>query len=141
MNNLSSLIVTVDNPDTTIVNFSEVRTGSVVKWIYLTVECYATTSAALANIYFVIYKNPGNNIPAIVPNTVGGNDDAKFVIHQEMVMMERSTAGNPRNMFKGVIRIPKKYQRFGRSDQLMINILSVGVNADVCFQCIYKELR
>ncbi len=135
------LIITVDAPDSTITNFAEVQTGSNVYSIYLTVEATASTSAALANVYMIIYKSPGDNIPALVPNTIGSNDDAKWVIHEEMVMLERSTAGNPRNIFKGVIRLPKKMQRFGRNDRLVIALLSPGVTVDNCFQCIFKEYR
>ncbi len=138
---LSTLIIAVDNPDSTIVTFAEVETGSVVNSIYLTVEVSATTSAALANVYMVIYKDPGGNIGTLVPNTIGANVNAKFVIHQEMVMVERSTAGNPRNLFKGVIRIPQRYRRFGRNDSLKMTLLSPGVTMDNCFECIFKEYR
>ncbi len=89
----------------------------------------------------IIMKNPGNNLVTPTPNAVGGNDNKKFVIHQEMVMLEKNTTGLPRTLFKGVISIPRGYRRFGQDDILVIALLSPGVNVDFCIQCIYKEFR
>ncbi len=136
-----NLISTVDQPDSTLVSTSEVQTGSKVTSIFLNIEGSATTSAALANVYAIVYKNPNSIVPTIAPNTVGANVHKKFVIHQEMAMVERSTAGNPRSIFKGVIMIPKGYQRFGTSDALVLSMLSPGVTLDNCVQCIFKEIR
>ena len=44
-------------------------------------------------------------IPAA--NAVGGDDNKRYVIHQEMVMVQKITPSNPRTLFKGVIAIPK----------------------------------
>ncbi len=115
--------------------------GSTVKAIYLRVEAYATTAAALANCYLQVQKNPGQNIPITQPNLVGVDKDKKFTIHQEMVMLEQSVNGNPRTLFNGVIRIPKKYQRNGFLDQLSVAIFAPGVDINACVQCIYKEFR
>ena len=133
------LIDTVDHPD--LANVAEVETASRVNSIYLKVEAYATSTAALANFYMMILKSPANDIGAFAPNVVGSNDRKKFVIHQEMVMMEKNTTGNPRTVFSGVIRIPKLYRRNGTNDRLLIITLTPGVSSDFCIQCIYKEYR
>ncbi len=133
------LIVTKDAP--VLANVAEVETGSKVNGIYLKVETYARSSAALANFYMAIMKNPGENLAAIVPNTVGSSDDKRFVIHQEMVMLQRVADGNPRTVFNGVIAIPRGYRRFGPNDKLHLILLSPGVSTDYCFQCHYKEFR
>ncbi len=133
------LIQSSDTPD--LATNNEVETGSTVNGIYLKVEAYATSSGALANAYIVIYKNPSNNISAITPNTVGVNDDKRYVIHQEMVMFQRVTNSNPRTLFNGVIKIPRGYKRFGPNDQLVIRVLAPGVAVDWCLQCHYKEFR
>ena len=62
----------------------------------------------------LVFKNPGGNLTVPANNTVGSNDNKKYVIHQEMVMLEQSISGNPRTLFNGVIRIPRGYQRNGR---------------------------
>ncbi len=74
-------------------------------------------------------------------NAIGASDNKRFVIHQEMVMMERKVNGNPRTLFNGVIVIPRGYRRFGPDDALTLAIFSPGVDIDACFQCHYKEFR
>ncbi len=133
------LINSVDAP--VLANTAEVETGATVNGIYLRVECYATTAAALANVYMSVYKNQGGNITAPVPNTVGTNDNKRFVIHQEMIMLEQSVNGNPRTLFNGVIAIPRGYRRMGPGDLLNVTFLAPGVNINLCFQCHYKEFR
>ncbi len=135
----NTLIESNDAP--VLANTNEVETGSKVNGIYLKVEVVATSSAALSNCYLAIVKNPGGNIAATVPNAVGADDNKRYVIHQEMIMLQKQTGSNPRILFNGVIAIPRGYRRFGPNDLLRIFILSPGVTIDWCFQCHYKEFR
>jgi len=134
-----NLVLASDTP--TLANTIGVETGSTVNGIFLNVEIVATTSAALSNCYLIVWKNPGGNLANIIPNTVGANDNKKYVIHQEMVMLQQQTNSNPRTLFKGVIVIPKHLKRFGPNDGLTLSTLSPGVNVNVCVQCHYKEFR
>ncbi len=122
-------------------NVTEVETASTVNSIYLKVECYATSTAALANCYMYIIKDPGGNLVNVNGNVVGASDIKKFVIHQEMVMLEKNTTGLPRTLFAGVIRIPRGYRRMGTNDELNLVLFTPGVTVDFCVQCIYKEYR
>ncbi len=135
----SLLIDTVDAP--VLGNTDEVQTGSTINGIYLKYEATPTSSAALPNFYLIIWKDPGGAFPAPTPNTVGSNDLKKYVIHQEMVMLQQTDTGNPRVVFNGVVAIPKHYRRFGPGDQLFVSVLSPGINTFTCFQCHYKEFR
>ncbi len=139
---VTDLIVAVDAPVLAQVN--QVETGSKINGIYLHVEVSHTSGAGRPNMYMIIFKNPGNNLSQPVPNAVGGNDDKRFVIHQEMILMS-GDAGNglPRPIFNGVIAIPKGYRRFGPNDklQLVLRTGTAAVNADWCQQCHYKEFR
>ncbi len=135
----ASLVTTVDAP--VLASTDQVETGCTINGIFLVVEVLATSSAALPNIYLQIFKNPGGNLTIPTPNTVGANDNKKYVIHQEMVMLQRQTGSNPRTLFKGVIVIPKVYRRFAINDTLVISTLAPGVTTEVCFQCHYKEFR
>ncbi len=130
---------TTDTPTLAITD--SVETGSVIKGFFLVMECYATTAGALSNVYMAIWKNPGGNLTAPAPNTVGGNDNKKYVIHQEMIMLQKQVDGNPRTLFKGVIVIPKHLQRNGPADDWRIQVLAPGVNIDLCYQVHYKEFR
>ncbi len=139
-----NLVLTVDNP--ILANRTEVATGSKVNAIYLKLEAYATTSGALSNFYMYVFKNPGGNLVLPAANAVGSSDNKKYVIHQEMVMLQKeptadALGGNPRTVFNGVIVIPRGYQRMGPNDLLVLRMFSPGVDTDSCTQCHYKEFR
>ncbi len=123
-------------------NTTQVATGSVVNGIYLHIEVSHTSGAGRPNIYFALFKNPGNNISTPQANAIGASDAKKFIIHQEMIMMS-GDAGNglPRPLFNGVIAIPKHMRRFGPDDRLRVLLLSPTVAADFCLQVHYKEFR
>ena len=135
----NDLIKAKDAP--VLANVTEVETGAKVNGIYLKVEAYSTSTAALANFYMAVLKNPGDSLTGFTINAIGANDNKRFVIHQEMVMMEKNTTGNPRTVFNGVIVIPRGYRRFGPNDTLEIKFLTPGVSSDFCLQCHYKEFR
>ncbi len=134
-----NLIATVDNP--VLANVTECKIGSKVNGIYLKVEINATSSAALSNAYMYVMKNPGGNLAGPNPNVVGPSDNKKYIIHQEMVMMQQVTNSNPRTLFNGVIAIPRGYRRNGPNDLLQLRILAPGVSINYCFQCHYKEFQ
>ncbi len=139
VNTVNTLIQARDAP--VLANTSEVLTGSIVNGIFLVVETSSTSAGALSNLYLAIWKDPGTNLTAIVPNAVGSNDDKRFVIHQEMVMLQQDAFGNPRTLFKGVVKLPRGYRRFGPNDALKMATLSPGVSANICIQTHYKEFR
>ncbi len=124
-------------------NVTEVVTGSKIHGIYLKVEvsCLTTEALAISNVYLSIMKNPGGNLVIPTANAVGANDNKRFVIHQEMVMINNATAGNPRILFNGVVAIPKGYSRFGPNDQLYVSVVAPAVDIAVCMQVHYKEFR
>ncbi len=137
----STLVLSTDTPTLAVNNSCE--TGSKVNGIYLKVEATrtGTTSDVLANVYMFVAKNPGGNLTLPAANNVGVNDNKKYVIHQEMVMLQGTNAGNPRTLFNGVIAIPRGYRRNGPNDLLVFNINSPGVAINYCIQCHYKEFR
>ncbi len=132
-------LITVDAP--VITNPQQVETGSTTNGIFLTIEVNATSSAALANVYMYIAKNPGNNLSLPEANAVGISDTKRFVFHQEMVMLQQVTNSNPRTLFKGVIGIPKHFRRNAPADRYNIRIFTPGVAINYCVQAHYKEFR
>ncbi len=136
------LVDTVDAP--VIASTNQVETGSKVNGIYLKVEVASNEApdvGAIPNVYLSVFKNPGNNLTFPAPNAVGSSDNKRFIIHQEMIMLENLRGGNPRVLFNGVIVIPKGYTRFGPDDALSLQILSPQVDIALCLQCHYKEFR
>ncbi len=129
-------------------NTSEVETGSKVNGFYATVEVVGseTASGKTPNLYIYFAKNPGGNLTFPNGNVVGTNDNKRFVIHQEMVMLQGSSGGGtgvPRNVFKGVIVIPKGMRRLGPNDlwQMYMFTPSTGITLNICAQFHYKEFR
>ncbi len=135
----SVMIDAVDSP--VLANEAEVEVASTVHSIYLKVEAYSIATGALSNLYMIVMKNPSNALVTPQANVVGASDLKKFVIHQEMVMIQEIVDGVPRTVFRGVIKIPRGYKRFGQDDILLVSLLSPGVNMNFCIQCIYKEFR
>ncbi len=140
-----TLVKSVDAP--VVSSADEVETGSRVNSFYLNVQTVAnTTGAGIKNLYFMIYKNPGANIPLAnipSPNQVGQSDFKTKVFHQEMRMLSDAGDSIPVNMFTGVIRIPKFMRRMGINDEISIAFFTpdAGNSYDSCVQCIYKEYR
>ena len=145
----TDIINTVDDPDRSVSN--NVANGSKVFAVFLQVEAMLQVSASgVDNIYMIVYKNPGNNVAPPPVDAVGVADTRRYVIHQEMLMVGGNlgtvgTAAIPRTLFKGVIRIPRSYQRMGIDDTLQVVIGHRNgetlQRTDWCLQCIYKEFR
>ncbi len=135
------VIVADENP--TIASTNQVKIASTVHGIYLRVEASATENVggAIPSFYLVVFKNPGGNLSNPNPTNIGGTNEKKFIIHQEMVMLENSEGGNARTVFNGVIKIPPRLKRFGIDDKLSILVRSFAVDTVACVQCIYKEFN
>ncbi len=141
--NVASDTVLVDSQDApTLANVEEVETGSTVNGIYLKIEVVNTGAASvLANAYIMIFKNPGNNLTFPNPNVVGSDDNKKYVIHQEMVMLQQVVNSNPRTVFNGVVVIPKDYRRMAINDRINVRAFAPGIATNWCLQAHYKEFR
>ncbi len=140
---ITDIISTKDAP--VLANTVEVETGSKVNGIYLHLEVASNEAidlGAIPNVYMMIYKSQGNSITPPEPNAVGASDDKRFVIHQEMLMIENKGQGsNARTLFNGVVVIPKGYTRMGPNDRLKLSILCPALNIALCWQAHYKEFR
>ncbi len=144
---VTDLVETKDTPSSFT---NEVETGCKVRAVYLRVEAIGVTAAAgVDQIYMYVFKNPGNRM--ILPNAdaVGASDVKKYVIHQEMLMLSPFETGGttsfPRTLFKGVVLIPRGYQRCGTEDRIQVVLQhSTGESSQTsrfCIQSIYKEIR
>jgi len=139
----TKIIEAVDAP--VLASVRQVVTGSKVHAVYLKIEVASDddiVGGAIPNVYLTVAKNPGGNLTLPAPNAVGSSDNKRFVIHQEMIMIQNvGRGGNARILFNGVIKIPKGYQRFGPNDTLVANVLCPQLDIATCLQCHYKEFR
>ncbi len=135
-----NLILSTDTP--TLAASNSCETGSKVNGVYLKVEVVNTgVAGVLANAYLLIFKNPGGNLTIPAANNAGIDDNKRYIIHQEMVMLQMVDNSNPRTLFNGVIVIPRGYRRNGPNDKLVVRVFSPGVELNICIQCHYKEFR
>ncbi len=136
------LITGVDAP--ILGNTDEVETGARVNSLFLNVQVVGTDAAGLHNAYFIIYKNPGDNINApSIPNAnaTGSSTFKRQIFHTEMGMLSDDGDSIPVTLFKGVLKIPRSFQNMRISDLIQIQLFSSGSNFDYCVECIYKEIR
>ncbi len=129
----------VDAP--TLASPPQVIVGSYVRSFFMNVQVATTSTAALANVYLIVYKNPSNALTLPNGNVVGSSDVKKIIFHQEMIMAEKNTTAIPRTLFKGVLRVPRHMQRMGQDDRIEIQLYAPGTTWDFCVQAIYKEIR
>ncbi len=139
-------IVVADATDTpTLASTTSVETGARVNGVYIRVEAASNEAidlGAIPNFYLMISKTPGNNITLPSPAAVGASDNKRFIIHQEMTMLENKGQGsNARTIFNGVVVIPKGMRRFGPDDQMQVSTLCPALDTVVCLQAHYKEFR
>ncbi len=124
---------------------NSVETGAKINGFYIRLEVAsneAISLGAIPNAYLAIFKNIGGNLTAPAPNNVGVNDNKRYVIHQEMTMIENKGQGsNARTLFNGVIVIPKGMRRMGPGDIWNAICLSPALDVAFCLQAHYKEFR
>ncbi len=136
---LDTLSESVDAP--VLANVTEVETGSTINALFINIQVAATATAALANVYFALGFNRGNNVTWSNLNIMGASDEKRNLLHNEMVMTEKNTTAIPRTLFKGVLKIPKGMRSQRIDDELQAILFAPGVSFDYCIQCIYKEFR
>ncbi len=111
--------------------------------VYLSLYCTldGAPDASVPEISWYISKNPGNNLTMPEPSLTGGNDNRRWILHEGKGLLSFDTVGQPRLLFEGVIKIPKKMQRFSLDDTLDVRILSENHNGFFCLKSIYKFFR
>ncbi len=133
----------VDAP--VLANRTECITGSKINGFYIRVEVASNEAidlGAIPNAYLMVSKNPGANLTLPSPNAVGVSDNKRFVIHQEMTMIENKGQGsNARTLFNGVVVVPKGMRRMGPNDIWNCTCLVPALNSALCLQSHYKEFR
>ncbi len=132
-----------DTPTLAVTN--SVETGAKINGFYIRVEVASNEAidlGAIPNIYLSVSKNPGGNVTIPAPNLVGADDNKRFIIHQEMSMIENKGQGsNARTLFNGVVVVPKGMRRMGPGDQWRVNVLCPALDSVQCVQFHYKEFR
>jgi len=142
----TDIATVVNDPDYTTAT-NQVKTGSRIAAFFLSVQVVLSTPAGgINNLYMAVLKNPSNQLSVIRPDLIGTEQERKFVIHQEMLMLGNGVDQGSfisKMMFKGVIGLGR-YKRQGIKDKIQV-LLShrtgeVTQITDFCIQAIYKEI-
>ncbi len=126
-------------------------TGSTVKGFYLSFYAISEGGEVASEIplvdWYIIY-NPGgafgttfdaNNLPT--PGVTGSHKNKRFIIHEEKGLAgggDASLAGVPM-VFKGVVGIPRKWQRVGQDDTIQF-CLRTNFNTKFCIKTVYHHI-
>ncbi len=117
----------------------EVSHGSIIKAFWLSLDfcgLAATGVLQITDVYLI--KNPGANLTAPAPISVGTSNEKKFVIKQWRAMTMRNQDGNNPYHWEGWIKIPKRYQRMGTDDLWQLVFACDTAAGHISCQFIYK---
>ncbi len=130
----------VNSPVSTVIN--DVSNGCIIKAIWLSFDvCGLAGTGVLQRTNCYIFKNPGANLTAPGPFSVGASNEKKFVFKQWQIMTMRNQDGNVPFHWEGWIKIPKRYQRMGTDDTLLFVFATDAAAGHQSIQCIYKWYR
>ncbi len=115
---------------------NEVPIGAKVSSVYLFMQILPSTGTA--NVDWYIWKGPLDlNAGMPVPGATGGDNNRKWILHEEKGIPGNAADGAYPLTFKGVIKLPRGRQRFGENDRLQIDFRGADIH-NACIKCIYK---
>ncbi len=121
----------------------DVQRGCVIKAIWLEFWANGTAStppidsvSSIIDVYMM--KNPGANLTPPVPSTQGSSNEKKFIFKTWKGILTNRSQGTPLYNWRGWIKIPKLYQRFGADDLLQLVVIFSGQDGLLCNTSIYK---
>ncbi len=122
---------------------TDVSHGCLIKAIWLSIDLCGTAASGVANDSFAyLIKNPGANLTAPDPRSVGTSNEKKFVIRFWKSMTMRNQDGNNPYHWEGWIVIPKRYHRMGTDDLwTFVSQNSVSGTGLMSVEFIYKWYR
>ncbi len=131
----------VTSPSPTVA--TDVSHGCIIKAIWITLDACGTAASGVANSFSAyIFKNPGDNLTAPLPFSVGGSNEKKFIFKQWQAMTMRNQDGNNPYHWEGWVKVPKRYQRMGTDDILTLVIAcTASVTGLMSAMFIYKWYR
>lgn len=115
---------------------SEVPIGAKVSHVYIFAQMQP--QAAQGDCDWYIWKGPGTLSAAMpTPGVTGGDNNRKYILHEEKGIPGVFNNGSNPLTFRGVIRIPRGRQRFGENDIIELRAVAPTVY-DWCAKFIYK---
>ncbi len=119
----------------------EVVEGATVKAVF--VEMWILDSSNDGSFVISLEKKDtaGINMDFAESNSLGTYDNKKNLLYVTQGLSANNGVGNPVPIIRQWFKIPKGKQRFGLSDELVLNITNNGLNnLEFCGFFTYKEL-
>ncbi len=118
---------------------THVRVGATLKAVYIEMWS-AGTDAQPSSTIQVLEKLEGTQPFMVAADITDLHDYAnkKNCLQVSQGLIGDSNS-NPMALFRGWIKIPKGKQRFGLGDKLVLNLIGLTNDIDVCGLFIYKE--
>ncbi len=131
--------VTTPSPTVT----TDVSHGCIIKAVWISLDvCGLAGTGVQNNASIYMMKNPGANLTAPGAESVGGSNEKKFIFKQWHAMIMRNQDGNVPYHWEGWIKIPKRYQRMGTDDLLLLGLeCTTALTGHFSYQAIYKWYR
>ncbi len=130
--------VSVDIPDVSAVN--EVRTGAVIKAVYIEAWILANSATAHGTFNITVEKSKGGQPDMTFGQSVALNayvNKANIFYTTQGIIGDEST--NPVPILRQWIAIPKGKQRFALGDEIRVNYSATIAGIQVCGITVYKE--
>ncbi len=114
--------------------------GCTVSSMYISVFVFldGAIGATTPVIDWFFAKSPGNSLTFPEPGATGGNENRRWIMHEEKGLAPSIDDGGTPMVFKGVLKIPKGRQRMGNDDSVFISLKSEGHPGFFCVKAIYK---
>ncbi len=121
----------------TVATNNHVPVGGRISAIYYSLYLFSNATEiqdSLMDIYW--WKKQADITTPPTPGQTGASESKRWVIHEEKGLAGNRTTGTPM-VVKGVLKIPKPYQRFGIDDKLEMRILA-PIAGLFCSKHIYR---
>ncbi len=138
-----TLAVAVESP-TPLTTFNEVAIGSIIKAVYIEMWVRGDDeSAASANAQLSFEKLTGSSTNMIFADgtTINAYDNKSNVFYVTQGLVSAGTANSGIPFMRGWFKVPKGFQRMANGDRLVLNILALNHDLEVCGITIYKEYQ
>ncbi len=134
------LVNAIDAPTNAVVN--SIQRSATVKAIWISLDlCGLAATGVLQTTRVYLMKNPGNNLTPPLPGTEGSSNEKKFIFKQWSAMTMRIQDGPTPYHWEGWVKIPKRYQRFGIDDRLVLEFATSAGGGHLAIESIYKWFR
>ena len=127
----------VTSPSPTVT--TDVSHGCIIQAIWLNIDVCGLAGSGVLNIAdFYLFKNPGANLTAPAPLSVGSSNEKRFVVKQWRAMIMANADGNNPFHWEGWLLVPKKFQRMGTDDiWALVHACSSGVTGHISIEYSY----